>query len=211
MHGRGNWRSLVISMVIMTIVVFVMVALVPRPAQRERATVDVARSAAQLATEKGWPLATVRTGTDWHATSVGLAPDDKGVPTWQVGYHHVPGDDQYVLLAQTRSDGGVGEQDIAAWISRQTKAGREDGTVPAGRTTWSRRTATVDGPGRRIHRSLVADGPGAPGGLVTVLSGEVDDAVLELFASSLEVRPVPTPSVSATTTSARSSGVTTSS
>lgn len=189
-HGRGNWRSLVISMLIVTSVVFVVVALMPHPAQRDRATVDVARTARQLAAERGWPLATVRTGADWHATYVALRPDGKGVPTWEVGYHHRPGDDRYITLAQTRVGDGVTAEQLAPWIDRQTSGGRDDGTVAAGGATWTHRTARLDGSQPRTQRSLVAQGREAPGGLVTVLSGEVDDADLESFAASLEHQPV---------------------
>ncbi|MCA0436766.1 MAG: DUF4245 domain-containing protein [Actinobacteria bacterium] len=198
-HGRGNWRSLIISMVIMTVVVFAFVALMPRPAQRERATVDVARVASQLAVERGWPLATVRTGDDWHPTSVALTADDKGVPTWQVGYHHRPGDDRYVVLAQTRPGDGVGAEQVAAWVGRQSRSGREEGTVSVAGTTWTRRTASVGDTTPRAHRSLIAQGPGAPGGLVTVLSGEVDNADLEWFAAALSLQPVSAATPSAPT------------
>ncbi|QQR99965.1 MAG: DUF4245 domain-containing protein [Austwickia sp.] len=187
-HGRGNWRSLVISMVIMTVVVFVLVALMPHPAQRERTTVDVARVAGQLAAEKHWPLATVRTGDDWHPTSVRLAADDKGVPTWEVGYHHLPGDDRYVVLSQTRPGDGVSAEQVATWVSRQSRAGRDDGTSQVGGVTWTRRTAAVEGGPPRTQRSLVAQGADAPGGLTTVLSGEVDYADLERFAGSLQLQ-----------------------
>lgn len=191
-HGRGNWRSLVISMVIMTAIVFAAVALMPHPAQRERNTVDIARSASQLAQEKGWPLATVRTGADWHPTLVSFQADDKGVPTWQVGYHHLPGDDRYIALAQTRPGDGVSADQVAGWVDRQAANGREGGTVQIDGVTWARRSATLEGGQDRVRRSLVAQGPDAPGGLVTVLSGEVDEADLERFAGELQLQPTGT-------------------
>lgn len=178
-------------MVIMTAVVFVIVALMPRPAQRERATVDVARAASQLSAEKGWALATLDAGEDWHPTSVSLTPDDKGVPTWTVGYHHRPGDDRYVVLTQTRRGDGVGEEQLTAWLNRQAKTGREEGTVQAGGATWTRRAATVGDDAQRVHRSLVARGPDAPGGLVTVLAGEASYGDLERLAATLRPRTVP--------------------
>lgn len=205
-HGRGNWRSLVISMAIMTAVVFVIVALMPHPAQRDRATVDVARSARQLAAEKGWPLATVRTGDDWHPTSVRLATDDKGVPTWEVGYHHVPGDDRYVVLSQTRPGDGVTAEQVANWVSRQSRAGRTDGTSQLGGVAWSRRTAALEGTPPRTQRSLVAQGPDAPGGLTTVLAGEVEYADLERFAQALELQQVPAGTASRGTAQASEPG-----
>ena len=186
----GNWRSLVISMVIMTTVVFVAVSLMPHPAQRERTTVDLARAATQLAAQRHWPLATASTGDDWHPTTVSLTSDDKGVPTWRVGYHHRPGDDRYVELTQTKPGEPVSADQLAAWISRETKGGRQDGTAVVGGVTWSRRTAAVESGADRVRRSLVAQGADAPGGLATVISGEVDYADLEGFAGSLRLQQV---------------------
>ena len=192
-HG-GNWRSLVISMVIMTAIVFAFVALVPRPAQRERAAVDDAGKAGQIATEQSWAVATAAPGDDWRATSVLFRPDERGVPTWSVGYHHRPGDDVYVTLAQTRPSA----QDPAAitqWVVRQTKNGRDDGTASVAGKDWSRRLGNPTGsPSGQdaAFRSLVAQGAGAPGDLVTVIAGDTSYETLERFAGSLRIEQIPT-------------------
>lgn len=198
-HGRGNWRSLVISMVVMTVFVLAFVALNPRPAQRELPTVDLERTAGQVATATGWPVATADLGDGWHPTSVSNAPDDKGVPTWLVGYHKRPGDDAYVSLAQTRPGAPLTEAQVGDWTARQSKQGRPDGTSQVGGRAWQRRTVTIDAGNARVRRSLVA--AGGPGGLVTVLSGEVDYATLESVAASLRETPAPraTPGASTAT------------
>ncbi|MEP7161351.1 MAG: DUF4245 family protein [Dermatophilaceae bacterium] len=198
-HG-GNSRSLVISMVIMTALVFAFVALLPRPAQRERAAVDAVGKAGQIATDQAWPVATSSPGDDWRATSVALTADAQGVPTWTVGYHHRPGDDVYVTLAQTQPSTGAGPA-LQAWVVRQTKNGREDGTVSSGGRDWSRRssrdaTGAASSGDAPAFRSLVAQGPTSPGGLATVIAGDTSYEVLERFAGSLTVADVPTGSVS---------------
>lgn len=180
-------------MLIMTALVFAFVALLPRPAQRERAAVDDVGKAEQIASEQSWPVATAAPGEDWRATSVLFRPDDRAVPTWLVGYHHRPGDDVYVTLAQTRPSA----QDPAAtaqWTVRQTKNGREDGTASVGGRDWSKRwgnpTGAASGPDAAF-RSLVAQDANAPGGLVTVISGDTSYEVLERFAGSLRIQQVP--------------------
>ncbi len=190
----GNFRSLVISMVIMTAVVFAFVALLPRPAQRERAEVDAGRKAGQIATDQSWPVATSSPGDDWRATSVSFRADPQGLPTWTVGYHVKPGDDVYVTLAQTQQSSGAGAA-LPAWVARQTKNGREDGFVSSGGRDWSKRsgldaTGAASSGEASAFRSLVAQGPNSPGGLATVIAGDTSYEVLERFAGSLTVTAV---------------------
>ncbi len=192
-HG-GNFRSLVISMVIMTAVVFAFVALLPRPAQRERAAVDAVGKAGQIATDQSWPVATSSPGDDWRATSVSFRADPQGVPTWTVGYHVRPDDDVYVTLAQTQQSSGAGAA-LPAWVARQTKNGREDGSVSSGGRDWSKRsgldaTGAASSGEASAFRSLVAEGSNSPGGLATVIAGDTSYEVLERFAGSLTVTAV---------------------
>lgn len=190
-HG-GNWRSLVISMVIMTALVFAFVALMPRPAQRERAAVDDVGKAEQIAAEQSWRAATAAPGEDWKATSALFRPDERGVPTWLVGYHHRPADDVYVTLGQTRP-AADDPAAIAQWVVRQTKNGREDGTTSVAGRDWSRRLGHASGSAPdAVFRALVAQDQAAPGGLVTVIAGDTSYEVLERFAGSLRIQQVAT-------------------
>ncbi|WP_162137234.1 DUF4245 family protein [Austwickia chelonae] len=183
-HGRGSWRSLVISMVVMSLIVFAVVALMPRPMPRERVTVDVRRAADQIRSDPTWPVALVETGDGWHPTLVRHAADSKGVLTWRVGYHRRPDDDRYVVLSQARPGDLTGQGVLDAWLERETlRSEAQDGVEIAGRR-WHRRSASIEGgAGERVRRSLTTDA-GADG-LVTVLSGEVDENTLMTFAAAL--------------------------
>lgn len=190
-HRPGNWRSLVISMIVMTFFVLGWVALQPKPSARERATVDVARASSQLAAEKRWPLGVLAVGEDWHPTQVSLRADDAGVQTWSVGYHHRPGDDRYVTVTQTRSGEGIADEIIRSWLTRQVRSDRPEGTTSVAGRTWTLYTGAADGRTERVRRSLVAQGQDAPGELITVISGEVDQETLERMAGLLRQTAVP--------------------
>ncbi|WP_255574477.1 DUF4245 family protein [Austwickia sp. TVS 96-490-7B] len=187
----------------MAVFVLGVVALLPRPAARERVSVDVGRTAQQIAADKGWPLATADLGDAWHPTSVSFAPDSNGVPTWLIGYHHRPGDDQYVVLSQTRPGDGLDAGRLATWLDRQTRQGQPDGESTIAGTRWQRRSVDITS-GGTVHarRSLVITDNTAPAGLATVISGDVDYPTLEQVAAALRTTPAqPTPSAPASPTS----------
>ncbi len=185
-------------MIVMSLFVFAVVALMPRPVARERATVDVQRTVGQIRTDPTWPVALVETGDQWHATLVRHSADDKGIMTWRVGYHRRPGDDRYVVLSQAKSADLAGREGLEAWLERETLGSETRDNVEIAGRYWQRRNASIEsGTGERIRRSLVADaGPGS-GELVTVLSGEVDEATLSVFAAALRMpKPAEAPSTS---------------
>lgn len=176
-HGRGGWRSLVISMAILLGVVLLWVALLPRPSGTPRPTVDVAASAAHVSASTGTALYVPVMPSPWRATSVRVT-DTAAVAGWHAGYTKDDDDRAYVAVEETSATGQASDE---AWLSGIVKTATERETRTIGAQTWR---VFSDG-GDPERRSLV----GRLGGTLVVVTGLADLDVLVAAAESLQVVP----------------------
>lgn len=196
----GNWRSLVLSMSLVFIVVVGWLALAPRPNRIERPAVDAAAKARPVTSENRVPVAVLMPPADWRATSVSWNASPEGLPTWIVGYHRRPDDTEYVTLAQTVF--GADATANAAWVTRQVRDGSATGGTEVAGTSWE---AFVAG-GDPVRRSLVVRRP-AGQGLTTVLTGNLSTEQLAALARTLTVGPSATSNKPSTASSTPSASV----
>jgi len=169
----------------MAVVVFVVYALIPRPAQRMRAEYNAASKAQQVTSETSWKVATADAGSDWRATSASYEPGPEKLPVWTVGYHQRPEDAVYVVLTQSAVPANPASDQtpaaLEAWVTRVTRGGADDGTVVVAGRTWLKKQVVV---GESTYRSLVLAAPGWQG-LTTVLTGATSYDDLQRFAAGL--------------------------
>ena len=174
-HGAGNWRSLVISVLVILGFVALWLALVPRPAAVERPSVDVTSAARVVAREVDWPVVVPSLGAAWKPTSVSWRPSEQGPKTWHIGYHLAADEEVYVAVEQTRSTGDTATDD--AWIAGSTARGTAQGGVDIAGTTWQRFLRGGDVPRRSLLRR---DGP-----VLIVVTGVAGEDQLRAVASAL--------------------------
>jgi len=165
-----------ISMVVILGVVFVWLAMVPRPNQISQPPVDVTSAARQVRRDIGWPISQPQPPQGWYPTSVRFVRSTDGLMTWHAGYLTTAG--SYVAIEQTRGA-------TMRWVEAQTNRGRADGTQQAGGRSWDRVNRTD-----KVQRSLVDRGE-SDKDLTTILTGTATWAELGTFADSLQ--PVPAP------------------
>lgn len=189
-HGRGGWRSLVISMAILLGIVALWIALLPRPAGTARPAVDVGSSARYVAAETGTTLYVPSLPAPWRPTSV-RTTDTASVPGWHAGYTHEGDDRAYVAVEETAATGADSDD---AWTRAILKTATEREARTVGGRTW----ALYSDGGDPERRSLV----GRIEGTLVVVTGLADLEVLEAAAGSLQsVEPTASsapPSASAT-------------
>ncbi|MDO5711597.1 MAG: DUF4245 domain-containing protein [Micrococcales bacterium] len=176
-HGRGGWRSLVISMGVLLAIVALWIALLPRPSATPRPAVDVAASAAYVSASSGTTLYVPSLPAQWRATSV-RATDTASVPGWHAGYTQTDDDRAYVAVEETKATGGPSDE---VWIAAVMKTAPQRETRTIGGRSWR---LFSDG-GDPERRSLVA----RLGSTLVVVTGLADLDVLAGAAESL--RPVP--------------------
>ncbi len=180
----GTWRSLIISMLLVSLVVALALALVPRPTKIEQRALDPVGVAAEAARSEQLPVSVVRIDGQWKATSARVTEVEE-LATWHIGYHSR--DEQtYIALEQTSSAHPADQ--IERWVTNLTKYGTEQGTSAVAGATWQR----YQNAGDSVTRALVRR-TGSP---ITVLAGNTSFEQLEAFAQSLETVP---PAVSART------------
>ncbi len=181
-RSMGTWRSLIISMALLGLIVAGWLALVPRVERVEQPAVDVAATTAQVARDTRTPLWVAGAGGDWTATSVRVEEPKDGVKVLHVGYHRGPDRQQYVAVTQTLAPTTAAA--ARAWLGEQYRVG--GGTLAAGGRVWTR--ATQLSPQRNVLIGPSAANP------VVVLVGTVSHEELAAFANSL--KPVPGQSAS---------------
>ncbi len=178
-HGRGNWRSLVISMAILLGVVALWLALLPRPAGTPRPTVDVAASATHVSPQLGVTLYVPVLPEPWRATSVRVT-DTAGTRGWHAGFTQDGDERAYLAVEETAATGTTGDN----WVAGIVKSATE------------RETLTIDGRSWRLfsdggdpeRRSLV----GRVDNTLVVVTGLADLDVLTAAAQSLTAVPTAT-------------------
>lgn len=175
-RSMGTWRSLVISMAALGLIVAGWLALVPRVEKVEQPAVDVATTTAQVARDTRTPLWVAPAGGDWTPTSVRIDEPKDGVKLLHAGYHRGAERQQYVSVTQTLAPTTVAA--ARAWVGEQYRAG--GGTLTAGGRVWTR--ATQLSPQRNV---LIGPSGANP---VVVLVGTVSHEELAAFVNSL--RPV---------------------
>lgn len=189
-HGRGGWRSLVISMLILLGIVALWIALLPRPTGTTRPAVDVGSSARYNAAGVGTTLFVPTLPAPWRPTSV-RTTDTASVRGWHAGYTHDGDDRAYVAVEETAATGTGSDE---AWIQGIVKTATERETRTIGGRSW----ALYSDGGDPERRSLV----GRIDGTLVVVTGLSDLDVLVAATESL--RPVP-PSADPTAPSASAS------
>lgn len=184
----GTWRSLVVSMALVFVVVAAWLVLVPRPAQIERPALDAAAKAREINSQVGWPVSVLPATGGWRATSLSWTRSPEGLPSWQVGFHRRPDDQAYVSIGQTRLEGD--DKANAAWLARQVRDGNAVGDQQVGSVRWTRFVSS----GEPARRSLVARAAaGDPRVLTTVLTGNVSFEELGSLAAALQTLPARRP------------------
>lgn len=173
----GTWRSLVISMLLVLLVVALALALVPRPTKIEQRALDPVGVAAEAARSERLPVSVVRIDDQWKATSARLTEVEE-LPTWHVGYHSRD-EETYIALEQTSSAHPA--EAIRRWAGNLSKYGAERGTSSVAGATWQR----YENAGDPVTRALVR----RTGNPVTMLAGNTSFEQLEAFAGSLETVP----------------------
>lgn len=172
---RGNARSMVISMVVVTVAVIAWVALVPRVQKVDRPAVDVQGIAREVGLGQKWAVAYPQPAPKgWIPANVLLVRAENQPPTWQAGYD-LP-DGGYIAIEQTKS----GDAD---WVKAQTNGGTDKGSVQIDGVTWSKRYNAGNG-----QSSLLSSKP--VNGLATVVTGKAGWDQLQTFVKAL--KPVPT-------------------
>lgn len=171
----GNWRSLVLSMVVMLGFVALWLAFTPRASQVEQREIDVTAVARQVNTDVGLQVSVPALQPPWKATSARYARSAEGLMTWFAGYHLVGDDTVFVGLRQTPTD--ADPKALNTWLAEATTDGRELGSVDIAGSTWTRRATS----GEPVRRSLVTE----RGGLLTVVEGLGAEERLVEFARSL--------------------------
>lgn len=185
-HGRGGWRSLVISMLILLGIVALWIALLPRPAGTARPAVDVGSSARYAAAGSGTTLFVPTLPAPWRPTSV-RTTDTASVRGWHAGYTHDGDDRAYVAVEETAATGTGSD---AAWTRGIVKAATERETRIVDGRPW----ALYSDGGDPERRSLV----GRIDGTLVVVTGLADLDVLLAAAQSLRAVP---PDAAASTSS----------
>lgn len=176
-HGRGGWRSLVISMAILLAIVAFWVALLPRPAGSPRPSVDVAASARYVAAGSGTTLHLPVLPAPWRPTSV-RTTQTASIDGWHAGFTHDGDDRAYVAVEETAATGSASDD---GWIRAVVKEATERETRTIAGRSWK---LYSDG-GDPERRSLVA----RVDDTIVVVIGLADLDVLEAAAASLQ--PVP--------------------
>ncbi|MDO5629144.1 MAG: DUF4245 family protein, partial [Mobilicoccus sp.] len=100
---RGNWRSLVLSMFAVGLVVLVLYAIVPRPDAITQPPVDVEPVAQQVLVETDehvWLPQLGEPGQPWKATSARYSRTAEGLMTFYAGYHRTDDDSVFVAIQQ---------------------------------------------------------------------------------------------------------------
>ncbi len=170
----GTWRSLVISMFVLVVIVAVWLSLVPRTERVEQPAVDAALTTRQVAHDTGTPLRLAHLGEEWRATSVRVEEPAEGVRILHVGYHRQPDSHQYVSITQTLRP--TTAQAARAWITRQY--GQGAGTVEAAGLVWTR--VVTANPPRNVLVGPVGANP------VIVITGVIGHQDLERIAATLQ-------------------------
>ncbi|GAB96082.1 hypothetical protein BJY21_003574 [Kineosphaera limosa] len=185
-HGRGNWRSLVLSMVVVLAVVTVWLALLPRPSRIDRPAVDVVASAQYVSSQTGLTLFVPQVPAPWRPTSV-RQTSEQGLTGWHAGWTH--GQDESAYLG-TEQAGAKDEQTDQAWIAARTQHGAAGQPVDIAGRQWASYATSGD----PVRTSYVA----TIDGTIVVVTGLTDSEALQQAAASL--RPaaeltvgVPTP------------------
>lgn len=178
---RGNWHSLVLSMLAVGVVVLVLYAIVPRPDAVVQPPVDVTPVAQQVVDETGeqaWLPQLGEPGEPWKATSARYDRTPEGLRVFYAGYHRTDDDSVFVAVQQVPNSGAADAEALEAWTASAVSQGREDGTTSLDGASWTR-YATGGDPARR---GLVGDLDGT----YTVVSGLADYETLEAVVSSME-------------------------
>lgn len=167
----GSVRSMIISMVLVTLAVLAWWAWVPRADQTQQQVADVAGIAREVGLSKHWdPAVATGLSKDWRPVNVRLVSSGDQPDTWQAGYD-VPGGNYARVLQTSNGD--------AAWAQDQTDNSSATGTVTLDGVQWKKLSRSDGG-----ERSLVRSKPMA--GLSTVVTGTADWSQLEKFATALK-------------------------
>ena len=168
---RGNVKSMIISMLVVTAAVIGWNAMVPRVEKINRPGVDVAGIARETGLAQKWTVSYPQPApTGWIAANVRLVTFQNEPPTWQAGYD-LP-DSRYVAVQQTKTP-------TELWVKHMTNYGKAEGTVTVEGVTWTKYYR-----GSNKQSSLVRSQP--LHGLATVVTGRADWPQLEHFASLLK-------------------------
>lgn len=173
-RSMGTWRSLIISMAVLGLLVAGWLALVPRVERVEQPAVDVAATTAQVSRDTGTPL-WVADGGDWKATSVRVEDPRDGVRVLHAGYHLGPDRQQYISVTQTLAP--TTDTAARAWVGELFRAA--GGSERVRGANWA--TATQLKPSRN---ALIRPARGNPH---VVVVGTVSHAELAAFANSLRL------------------------
>lgn len=181
-RGRQTAMDMVRSMALVALAVAVVMVLAWRQKPESPPPPDVAGTqATAVATARFSVVSPVGLGSDWQPTSarVELVTGQPDAVWWHLGV--VSPGQQYVGLEQSDA------QPAAVFVRDQTFQGRPAGEVTVDGATWTRYERSTNG-----YRSLVR-----PWGASTVVvNGSADWPEIERFASSLEAIPVPSTTVS---------------
>lgn len=173
----GNWRSLVLSLLVILAAILVWLAFVPRPASIRQPDVDVAAVARQAHRDDGVTLSVPDPGPQWRATSARWGRSQEGLPTWHAGYYRKSDDETYIAVQQT--PGSAEPRAAESWLADAVAHGRPDGTVSVDGADWRKYTTSGD----PVRRALVRSGSGRD--LTTVVGGLATYDELVAFASTL--------------------------
>ncbi len=173
-YANGSVANMIRSLLVITALVAVLIAVVPRVNQVSQPPVDVVSASVEVAKKSGWPISRPeRLPEGWKATSVRYVRSTDGLMTWHAGYQSPSGN--YVALEQTQ---GATQR----WIEAQTNRARDIGELGAGGVTWTKYER-----GGKVQNSLLSRGADAQD-LTTLITGTGTFDELATFAGSL--RPV---------------------
>lgn len=175
-RSMGTWRSLIISMALLVLMVAAWLALMPRTERVVQPAVDAVTTTRQVARDTRTPLRVAEPGTDWKATSVRVEEPTEGVTVLHAGYHRQPDSQEYVALSQTLTPTSIAG--ARRWLDQRYRV--DGGTIDAAGLTWT--LASQLNPARNVLIGPVAGNP------VIVLVGMGSHEELAAFAGSL--RPV---------------------